>query len=101
LFDLYQHKSIACNTLEEKMTVGIVDNGQVDPNLLEQGFENPVNNLRVELLEEQAREVGRVANDIVIVRGLFQDMAAMVNEQGQQIDTIESHIETSLEHSSF
>lgn len=47
----------------------------------------------VELIEERERAIRQLESDIVGVNEIFRDLATMVYEQGEVIDSIEAHVE--------
>ena len=50
------------------------------------------------IIEERAQEMEQIADDVENLHGLFQDMALLVEEQGESINTIADNIESTVEH---
>jgi syntaxin 7 len=51
-------------------------------------------------VQERNREIREIETAVVEVGQIFQDLAAMVNEQGVMVDNIESNISSSVEATS-
>jgi len=49
----------------------------------------------LELLMERERNVRQLESDIMDVNQIFKDLAAMVHDQGEMVDSIEANVETS------
>ena len=49
----------------------------------------------VQQLEERERAVRQLEADIMDVNQIFKDLAAMVHDQGELVDSIEANVETS------
>jgi len=47
----------------------------------------------VEQLQERERAVRQLESDILDVNSIFKDLATLVHDQGEVIDTIEAHVE--------
>lgn len=52
----------------------------------------------VELIEERERAIRQLEADIVGVNEIFRDLATMVYEQGDMIDSIEANVDTAAVH---
>ena len=48
-----------------------------------------------EQLEERERAFNQLESDILDVNTIFKDLATLVHDQGEVIDSIESHVESS------
>lgn len=48
----------------------------------------------IEMLQEREQAIRKIESDIVEVNQIFKDLATMVHEQGEVIDSIEANIET-------
>merc|ERR1711872_1078231 len=49
----------------------------------------------LEQLMERERNVRQLESDIMDVNQIFKDLAAMVHDQGEMVDSIEANVETS------
>merc|ERR1712018_258338 len=49
----------------------------------------------MEQLEERVRAFKQLESDILDVNTIFKDLATLVHDQGEVIDSIESHVESS------
>ena len=49
----------------------------------------------LEQLQERERAVRQLEADITDVNQIFKDLAAMVHDQGEMVDSIEANVETS------
>lgn len=65
---------------------------------LEQALIEPVNDLEMDLLEERVRGIERISTDIFVVRDCFRNMANLVSEQGEQLNTIESNLGNAVDN---
>lgn len=50
------------------------------------------------ITQERDREISRVAEGVQQVNAIFKDLGALVNQQGEQLDTVENSISTYLEN---
>ena len=48
----------------------------------------------LELLRDREQAIRKIESDIVEVNQIFKDLATMVHEQGEVIDSIEANVET-------
>ncbi|XP_029193707.2 syntaxin-7-like isoform X1 [Acropora millepora] len=54
--------------------------------------------ISVELIEERERAIRQLEADIVGVNEIFRDLATMVHEQGDMIDSIEANVDSAAVH---
>ena len=47
-----------------------------------------------EFLQERERSIRQLESDIVDVNTIFKDLATMVHEQGEMVDSIEQNVES-------
>lgn len=47
----------------------------------------------IEMLREREKAIKNIESDIVSVNQIFKDLATMIHEQGEMVDSIESHVE--------
>lgn len=52
-------------------------------------------NINLELIEEREKSIRQLESDIVDVNEIFKDLATMVHDQGEVIDSIEANVESS------
>jgi len=50
------------------------------------------------LLEEREEQIRRLEGDILDINAIFKDLAVLVHEQGETIDTIEANVEQASSH---
>lgn len=50
------------------------------------------------LIREREDQIRELESDVLDVNEIFRDLAAMIHEQGEQIDTIEANVETAHTH---
>ncbi len=48
----------------------------------------------IEQLQERERSIRQLESDIVDVNTIFKDLATMVHEQGEVVDSIEANVES-------
>lgn len=68
------------------------DQEQVQVQVQEQDIEASELQYHLLLTEERNREISQVAEGIREVNSIFKDLGALVNQQGEQLDTIEDNI---------
>lgn len=51
-----------------------------------------------EIIREREKEINKIKNDMQDVNAMFQELATLVNAQGEQIDNIASNIDTTQKH---
>lgn len=65
---------------------------QTQLQLLEEEVSNTDVQYHIQITQERNREIGRVADGIREVNAMFKDLGALVEYQGEQLDTIEDNI---------
>ena len=48
----------------------------------------------IELLRDREQQIRKIESDILEVNQIFKDLATMIHEQGETIDSIEANVET-------
>ena len=49
--------------------------------------------IRESLIEERNEEISNISHDVVAIKDIFEDLAKMVHDQGEQLNSIEDNIE--------
>lgn len=60
--------------------------------IIEQQQQNQIEDVGERIMEERVVAINQLSSDVQQVSDLFTDMALLVNEQGQNIDNIETNI---------
>ncbi|XP_054924587.1 syntaxin-12-like [Dermacentor andersoni] len=54
--------------------------------------------VNIEMLREREQSIRKLENDIVDVNAIFKDLATLVHDQGDMIDSIEANVESAAVH---
>lgn len=63
-----------------------------------QSFAQMDEQVNIEMLREREQAIRKLENDIVDVNAIFKDLATMVHDQGDMIDSIEANVESAAVH---
>lgn len=63
-----------------------------------QSFAQMDEQINLEMLREREQAIRKLENDIVDVNAIFKDLATMVHDQGDMIDSIEANVESAAVH---
>ncbi|CDK24275.1 unnamed protein product [Kuraishia capsulata CBS 1993] len=86
------------NTLNASETTPLLVQQQQQQQLQEQAQETGISNAELEyhatLLEQRSDAVARIQDGVEDINAIFKDLGAMVQQQGQSVDTIEDNLLT-------
>ncbi|XP_065311363.1 syntaxin-12-like [Dermacentor albipictus] len=63
-----------------------------------QSFAQMDEQVNIEMLREREQSIRKLENDIVDVNAIFKDLATLVHDQGDMIDSIEANVESAAVH---
>uniref|UniRef100_A0A131Z143 Syntaxin 7 n=1 Tax=Rhipicephalus appendiculatus TaxID=34631 RepID=A0A131Z143_RHIAP len=63
-----------------------------------QSFAQMDEQINIEMLREREQSIRKLENDIVDVNAIFKDLATLVHDQGDMIDSIEANVESAAVH---